>query len=89
MPDNSFEVPIPEQYRITVDSRIWSTKLDDSWHLDRIVKWLLDNRKHESQEILLSYGTNVSQGILDILAYLVDCEKTIHTINDMLKLKGR
>ena len=81
---NPFEVEIPAQHRMIVDERIWAAKLDDSYHLGRIIKWLLDNRL-QSEEVFDAYDpNNISGAVIDILGYLCDCEKAVNTIREAM-----
>jgi hypothetical protein len=80
---NPFDVEIPKEFRMTVDRRAYEAKLDDSYHLVRIIKWLCDNRP-ASEDAFDCHTDNASAGVIDILTYLVDCEKAIDAIREAI-----
>lgn len=69
--------------KILVDQNIWDERADTARHLDKIVRWLLDNHE-QSEEVFHAYGSNISGAVIDILGYLCDCERAVTKIRDAI-----
>jgi len=80
---NPFEIKIPLQHQMMVDCRVWEAKLDDSYNLGRIIKWLLDNRP-ESEDMFDAFSDDAGSAIIRILSELVEYEKAIRQLRRAL-----
>lgn len=75
---------IPDEFKITVDSRVWEAKLNDSYHLGRIVKYLVDHPKREFEDSYDAFGKDLGAAILDIMEYWSECENAVDEIREVL-----